>query len=86
MCCGRSTIRNQFTVPNHIAAQAVRSLGSQPGPSFEYIGTTSLTVTGPVSGARYRFSHRGSLVHVDPRDSAALARVPVLRFVSNEYR
>jgi hypothetical protein len=58
------------------------SFGFQSGPEFEYTGATALTVVGPITGARYRFSRHGSRVHVDPRDSGALARVPVLRSVS----
>jgi hypothetical protein len=83
MCCGRSKTANQYTIPNHVSAlQAPVSFSLQSGPAFEYTGATALTVVGPVTGARYRFSRPGSRAHVDPRDSAALARVPVLRPIS----
>jgi hypothetical protein len=82
MCCGRRTPGNQYTIPSRISAvQARVSFGLPSGPMFEYTGATALTVTGPVTGARYRFNRRGSRLHVDPHDSAALARVPVLRSV-----
>ena len=80
MCCGRSRTGHPSIFPNRVsAAQAPVSLGLQSGPVFEYTGQTALTVTGPITGARYRFNQRGSRVHVDARDSAALGRVPVLR-------
>jgi hypothetical protein len=82
MCCGRSKTGNRYTIPNRVSTlQAPVSVGLQSGPAFEYTGATALTVIGPITGARYRFSRSGSRVHVDPRDSAALARVPVLRSV-----
>lgn len=81
MCCGRAKIQSRF----HSAAQSPvarnHSAVSLPGPTFEYVGTTALTVFGPVSGAPYRFSNPGSRVRVDPRDRQSLAGVPVLRLV-----
>ena len=80
MCCGKSRTGNQYTIANRVsAAQASVSVGLQSGPLFEYTGATALTVTGPITGARYRFNRHGSRLHVDPSDSAALSRVPVLR-------
>ena len=49
--------------------------------TFEYIGQTGLTVTGPVTGRRYRFDRAGARVGVDPRDRASIAAIPVLRQV-----
>jgi hypothetical protein len=46
---------------------------------FEYVGNTSLTAVGPVSGRRYRFDHPGAVVTIDPRDRPGLATVPNLR-------
>jgi hypothetical protein len=46
---------------------------------FEYVGKTGMTVTGPVSGKRYRFERAGSRVEVDLRDRRSLAGVPQLR-------
>jgi hypothetical protein len=48
---------------------------------FEYVGGTGLTVTGGVSGQRYRFDAPGARVVVDPRDRPSMALVPVLRQV-----
>lgn len=47
--------------------------------AFEYTGRTSLIVTGPATGALYRFATPGARVQVDGRDSVALAAVRVLQ-------
>jgi len=47
--------------------------------AFEYVGETSLTVSGPVTGARYRFPAPGSRLDVDARDAAYVGAVPSLR-------
>jgi len=46
---------------------------------FEYMGKTGMTVTGPVTGRRYRFEGSGARVEVDLRDRRSLAAVPQLR-------
>jgi hypothetical protein len=48
---------------------------------FEYVGTTGMTVQGPVSGRRYRFERPGSRLVVDARDRPSLAAIPDLRQV-----
>ena len=58
------------------------SAQSQARPAFasvRYTGPTSVTTTGPVSGRQYKFTHTGAIVQVDPRDRAALTKVPHLR-------
>ena len=47
--------------------------------SIRYTGPMSVTVVGAVSGRSYKFSRHGAVVQVDPRDNAALAKVPHLR-------
>jgi hypothetical protein len=47
--------------------------------SIRYTGPTFATATGPVSGRQYKFAHTGAIIEVDPRDKAALAKVPHLR-------
>jgi len=49
--------------------------------TFQYTGSTGLTVTGTPTGASYRFDRPGARLLVDARDRAALARIPVLRVV-----
>jgi hypothetical protein len=46
---------------------------------FEYVGRTGLTVTGPITGKRYRFPKPGDKVAVDSNDAPSLAVVPNLQ-------
>ncbi|HEV2853671.1 MAG TPA: hypothetical protein VHC97_12785 [Thermoanaerobaculia bacterium] len=56
--------------------------GSQPERHFfRYVGRTSLTVAGPVSGKYYRFSAPGATVEADPGDAPSLEQVRQLRRV-----
>ncbi|MFT3703450.1 MAG: hypothetical protein QM802_13830 [Agriterribacter sp.] len=61
---------------NHIAANIKQV-------RFEYIGNTALTVTGNVTGKRYRFSSPGEFLQVDLRDVSGLMSIPVLRRALN---
>jgi hypothetical protein len=47
--------------------------------SFEYVGRSTLTAIGPVTGRRYRFGAPGARVAVDVRDRPSLVSVPHLR-------
>ena len=58
-----------------------RSLEHDSQPHFQYLGKTGLTVVGPRTQKRYRFSSPGAIVAVDPRDRRALAAVSILRQV-----
>ncbi len=71
-CCGK--VRSRVTANQADAAQPKAFL-------FEYVGRTSLTVTGPATRTSYRFGLPGARVLVDGRDRASLATVPVLRQV-----
>jgi hypothetical protein len=46
---------------------------------YEYTGNTGMTVTGAVSGMKYRFEQPGSKVQIDSRDVSSLAGLPNLR-------
>ncbi len=46
---------------------------------FQYVGQTGLTVTGPITGRRYRFNGPGAAAEVDARDAPGLVAVPNLR-------
>lgn len=48
---------------------------------FEYVGRSSLRVSGPATGATYTFTRPGARLAVDLRDRGALSRVPNLREV-----
>jgi hypothetical protein len=53
----------------------------QTHASFQYVGTTGLTVVGGVTGTRYRFDSPGAIVAVDFRDQVSLRPIPHLRRV-----
>ncbi len=88
MCCGNSRARFRGTTANlpppNLAPRGVgpqASMAHLSGVAFEYIGRTGLTVTGAVTGRRYRFDQTGSRLGVDPRDRPSMAAIPVLRQV-----
>jgi len=68
------------TQPPDTFAAAPTPRRAEPGAPvvFEYVGQTGLTVTGPMTGHRYRFAGPGAKVPVDSRDAASLAAVPNL--------
>jgi len=82
-CCGQ--IRSKETIDTagqaRVAAAAANRRPVYRAVAFEYTGRTSLTVTGPVTGARYLFSAPGARIPVDGLDSVALAAIGVLRRV-----
>lgn len=51
---------------------------------FEYTGATALTVTGNVSGKKYRFLFTGDRQMIDYRDASGMIAVPVLKRVKAE--
>ncbi len=78
-CCGK--FRQTYAGPPEAPKGDRHAARPRPRTSviFEYIGQTSLTVIGPVSGRRYRFDGPGARVAVVPSDGAGMARVPLLR-------
>jgi hypothetical protein len=46
---------------------------------FQYVGRTSLTIVGPISGVRYHFAGPGVRLRVDSRDRRSLASISELR-------
>ena len=73
-CCGRA--RAAADPPRQHGVAATTHL-----PIFEYVGATSLTAVGAVTGRSYHFDRPGARLEVDPHDQASLARVAVLRRV-----
>jgi hypothetical protein len=47
--------------------------------SFMYTGESALTVTGNVTGRRYRFNEPGEQQMIDYRDASFMLTVPVLK-------
>jgi hypothetical protein len=67
---------------NGEVSQAGTENTGSPGPvEYEYIGTTSITVRGAVTGNIYRFRGNGNRITVDIRDVPAINSVPNLRRV-----
>ncbi len=48
---------------------------------FQYLGTTAVSVIGPVTRRLYRFDRPQARVAVDARDASSIAAVPNLRRV-----
>jgi len=48
---------------------------------FEYTGKSGLTVTGGVTGKRYRFNHTGDIQLIDYRDASGMMAVTQLKRV-----
>jgi hypothetical protein len=82
-CCGGKRARS-VAVPTVTRVQPSRpvapAVSAQP-VTFEYIGNTALTVTGPMTRATYRFRAPGARVPVDARDARAVAALPHVRRV-----
>ncbi len=75
-CCGQSrgTINTSGTVGG-----TKRPPPRPRAALFEYTGPTAMTVTGPMSGARYRFDGPGAKVQIDMRDAPSMVAVPNVR-------
>jgi hypothetical protein len=85
-CCGKSRVQAasgpRIPVPTpRPSGIEPRRVVSQVTLYFEYVGGTGLTVQGPITGRKYRFSGPGQRVAVDGRDGPSLMAVPNLRSV-----
>jgi hypothetical protein len=70
-CCGKNLTISRGVSPRIPSAQV-----HHPGiVYFRYLGRSSITVIGPVTGRAYRFV-AGNRVGADPRDAPSLAAVP----------
>jgi hypothetical protein len=94
-CCGHRTLRPDGAAggtvhavqapaanPTGVADAAGGAAADRPThPEFRYVGATSLTVTGPVTGRAYRFAAPGARLEVNRHDAASLLHVPTLQAV-----
>jgi hypothetical protein len=93
-CCGHRPLRpdgagggSVYGGPTSHAATgggpAGPDLGAAAGrptdPEFRYVGASSLTVTGPVTGRAYRFPAPGARLAVNRHDAPSLLYVPSLQ-------
>jgi len=77
-CCGRN--RPVQRVEDSGPPRATFTHGAITNVQyFEYIGKTGLTVLGPITGRRYRFTHPGAKMAIDERDGPSMTGVPNLR-------
>lgn len=86
-CCGSKRRESSRGGPRQTAQKSRPGLSTErAGPPrqrrvayFEYVGTTGLSVIGPVTGRHYRFDGTGVVIAVDVRDEPYLPAVPHLR-------
>lgn len=81
MCnCGnkRAELKQQsYKLTGNVIAES-NSTGFWKDVTFEYRGLSSLTVTGGVTGKRYRFNEHGARVKIDNRDVSGMMSIPML--------
>ena len=84
-CCGnkRNAWHRNDAVHSHRSETPREYEKMREDVSFEYTGATALTVTGSVSGKKYRFLFTGDQQLVEYRDAPGMMAVPVLRKVKN---
>jgi hypothetical protein len=51
----------------------------RPDVNFEYTGNSGLSVTGGVTGNKYRFNHPGDIQLIDYPDASGMMAIPVLK-------
>lgn len=83
MCCGnkRNEHAGRSSSPNYSSHPSVHPSRTTSDVYFEYTGETGLTVTGSITGKKYRFSGKGDMQLIDYNDSSGMMGVPVLKRV-----
>jgi len=75
MCCGKK----RATLATQSRGMAQPSRGPEPEMlAFQYVGDTSLTATGSITGKTYRFAAKGAIQLVHRQDASRLRDVPNL--------
>lgn len=80
-CCGDRYAGPQGRAASSVPPSRAPASGAPVDPTFEYVGRTSLTVTGPATGRHYRFESTGARHVVSRYDAPSLLYVPNLRQV-----
>ena len=84
--CNCENKRNELSSPSFSMSGTVTAKRNRqpiwPDVSFEYTGKTALSVTGNITGKRYRFSHSGDEQLIDYRDASGMRSIAVLRKVN----
>lgn len=89
MCCGKNrAAARAAAVAGGVAGRGQAAAAVAPAPAsatseimFEYVGTGSVAIRGPVSGRVYRFAAPGDRVRVDARDRPGLSSMAAVRWV-----
>jgi hypothetical protein len=68
--------------PPEVAQPEPGQLEDLVDAEFQYTGSGRLTVTGPITGKIYYFSHAGEIISVHGADADSLISVPGLKIVS----
>jgi hypothetical protein len=55
-----------------------------PDVNFEYTGNSGLSVTGGITGKKYRFNRPGDIQLIDYRDTSGMMAIPVLKKVKGK--
>jgi len=78
-CCGkkRNELRQQRSKIAVKSAESPQEIS--PQTYFKYVGNSTFTMVGPMSGKLYYFSRPNAIVLVDYRDAFALKAIPALR-------
>ena len=83
-CCGQRRDQSHSKIPDQpiidpseadVRAEEMRRKGVV---YFKYVGSTGMTVLGPMTGKRYRFGWHYAVVAVDLKDAPTFAEVPNL--------
>ena len=85
-CCGgkRAALRYETISARRSISAMPKGRGILPPDAiFEYVGLTTLTVKGPVSGRTYRFDKPGTQITVDGRDAYGLSTIPVVKLIKD---
>ena len=91
-CCGHRPLRPEGAGGVYVGPISPAGPGGDPAghgmgaaalravdPEFRYVGASSLTVTGPVTGRTYRFPSPGARLAVNRHDAPSLLYVPSLQ-------
>ena len=81
-CCGnkRNEYAGNLSFSNSFHSPAIPSKMPEDVP-FEYTGQTGLSITGNITGKKYRFSNNNDIQLIDYRDAGGMMAIPVLRKV-----
>jgi hypothetical protein len=81
-CCGNRYAGPQARSISPESRTSPAPAGVPADPLFEYVGGTSLTVAGPVTGRRYHFEVKGARRSISRHDAPSLLHIPNLRHIA----